>query len=154
MTFDLGAALPHLLPRAVAWAEAREKEIQAIGDPLNDHGLSIARKVGVLRPELIRVQLVDGLLPVPEDEVLLAAGTPAGLFGEQMTGITLGYGICIRKEYCTIRLLSHEARHVYQYETAGGIASFLPLYLGQVAEYGYRDAPYEIDARSHEILTI
>lgn len=151
MTFDLGAALPQLLPRAVTWANEREQEIFASGVSLNDLGLSIAQRVGVSRPELIRVQFVDDLLPLPQDPVLREAGLATGLFGPQMIGITLGYSICIRKQYDSIRLLSHEARHVYQYEQAGGIANFLPLYLQQIVQFGYRDAPYEIDARAHEI---
>jgi hypothetical protein len=49
------------------------------------------------------------------------------------------------------RLISHECRHVHQYEVAGSIAGFLPLYLQQIVSYGYEQAPYEIDAREHEI---
>ncbi len=42
------------------------------------------------------------------------------------------------------RLLRHEFRHVHQYEKAGSISAFLPIYLGQI------DAPLEADARAHE----
>lgn len=42
-------------------------------------------------------------------------------------------------------------QHVWQYEQAGSIASYLPIYLQQVADYGYEDAPLENDARDHEI---
>lgn len=48
------------------------------------------------------------------------------------------------------RLLSHEYRHVHQYEAAGSIAAFLRRYLQQIAEVGYERAPYEIDARQWE----
>jgi hypothetical protein len=57
--------------------------------------------------------------------------------------------ICKGKE--TAQLASHEFRHVHQYEKAGSIANFLPMYLAQVAQYGYRNAAYEVDARSHEL---
>jgi hypothetical protein len=40
---------------------------------------------------------------------------------------------------------------VHQYEQHGLIAGFLPIYLKQVIEVGYRDAPFERDAREHEL---
>jgi hypothetical protein len=39
---------------------------------------------------------------------------------------------------------------VHQYEAAGSIAAFLPLYLQQIVLYGYERAPFEVDARAHE----
>jgi hypothetical protein len=68
-----------------------------------------------------------------------------------MAGVTFGYGIYICDGQVSNRLISHECRHVYQYEAAGSIAAFLPIYLHQIATVGYDDAPYEIDAREHEI---
>jgi hypothetical protein len=147
---DLVAVLPRLLPRAVAWAEARSAEVEATGTSLNDSGLSIARTVGVVRPERIRVGMVDRL-PIPDDPELRAVSREAGLLGPGMVGLTLGYAIFIVNGYGTNRLFSHECRHVYQYESAGSIAAFLPLYLGQVAAHGYHDAPFEADARAHEV---
>jgi hypothetical protein len=49
------------------------------------------------------------------------------------------------------RLLSHECRHVHQYEAHGSIAAFLPVYLEQIATVGYRNSPLEQDARAHEV---
>jgi len=77
-----------------------------------------------------------------------ALGT--GLLGPGMVGLTLGYGVYICRGHGTVRLLSHEFRHVYQYERAGSIAAFLPVYLHQIATVGYYNAPFEIDARAHE----
>jgi hypothetical protein len=48
-------------------------------------------------------------------------------------------------------LLSHELRHIYQYEAAGSIAAFLPIYLWQIAMVGYEECPLERDARAHEV---
>jgi hypothetical protein len=39
----------------------------------------------------------------------------------------------------------------HQYEQNGSIAGFLPLYLKQVIEAGYHNAPFEADARAHEL---
>ena len=146
--FDLAANLPRILPRAIAWAEARSSEIRSIGGSLNPFGIRLATAVGVARPDLIRILEVPSL-PMPEDpELRFAAQT--GLIGPDMVGLTLGYGNYIVAGHGTNRLVSHECRHVYQYESAGSIANFLPIYLQQIASVGYNDAPYEVDARRHE----
>lgn len=143
--------LPTLLPRAIAWAQARAAKAAAVGAPLDASELEIARKVGVARPELVRVETVGDRLPMPEEPALRAAALQAGLLAPGMVGLTLGYSIFICAGHKTRRLLSHELRHVYQYEQHGSIPGFLPLYLKQVIEVGYRDAAFERDAREHEL---
>lgn len=149
MTYDLRSALPLLIPKAIAWAEAQSSSIGQIGQPLNDALLSIARSVGVMRPELIRVAEVPRL-PMPEDPELQQAALATGLLGPNMIGMTFGYGIYVCHGQGTVRLLSHEFRHACQYEQAGSIAAFLPAYLQQVITVGYHNAPFEIDARAYE----
>lgn len=149
MNFDLQAALPRLLPKAIAWAEVRAAETARTGIPLNETRVAIARSVGVMRPELIRISMVPQL-PQPEDPELLWAAQHTGLLGPNMAGLTLGHAIYIRHGQDSIRLISHECRHVHQYELAGSIAAFLPQYLQQIATVGYANAPFEIDAREHE----
>jgi hypothetical protein len=70
-----------------------------------------------------------------------------------MAGLTLGYAIFICEGHNSPRLLSHECRHVYQYEMCGSIAAFLPIYLQQIVDFGYMNAPFEIDAQKHELIT-
>ena len=149
MTFDLAAALPLLTPKAIEWAEQRASEISASGEPLSEHGLAVARQVGVANPERIRLSFVPQL-PLPTDPRLRQAAVQTGLLGPNMIGLTLGYGIYICHGHNSPRLLSHECRHVQQYEQAGSIAAYLPKYLQQIVQFGYTDAPYEIDARAHE----
>jgi hypothetical protein len=147
---DLAAALPALLPRAIAWAEARSRSAQAEGVPLDGAGQSLARSVGVRNPEKIRVIVVDEM-PLPNELELRAAALLAGLLAPDTLGLTLGYAVFIRRGHQTrMRLLSHEFRHVYQYESAGTIASFLSVYLQEIVAYGYVSAPSELDARAHE----
>jgi hypothetical protein len=148
--FDLAAVLPRLLPRAIAWANARAAEVSVSGSALTAAGTRIARQVGVHQPELIRVQEV-GQLPLPDDPELRQAALQTGLLGPGMIGLTLGHSIFVVAGHNTTRLLSHECRHVAQYEVAGSIAAFLPQYLQQIVAYGYSNAPFEIDARRHEI---
>ena len=143
--------MPKLLPRAIAWAEDRAAKAAAVGTPLNASELEIARAVAVASPERVRVEMVGDRLPMPDDADLQAAAVQAGLMGPGMVGLTLGYAIFICRGHRTRRLLSHELRHVHQYEQHGSIAGFLPIYLKQVIEAGYRDAPFERDAREHEL---
>jgi len=146
---DLRAALPTLLPLAVEWAEVTSSHGANSGISLNPVGESIARRVGVEHPEKIRVVIADEL-PRPKHPTLRSAAEVAGFLGPGMAGITLGYSVFVRRGFDTIRLLSHEFRHVFQYERAGSIALFLPSYLAQIVEVGYMEAPLEVDARSHE----
>jgi hypothetical protein len=146
---DSAIPLERILPKAIAWAQAREAEILASGAPLSDSGRMLAHLSGVNRPERIRVTEVASI-PLPDDPELQQATLAAGLLGPNTIGLTLGYGIYVREGQTTNRLISHECRHVYQYEEAGSIAAFLPQYLEQILTVGYEAAPFEVDARAHE----
>lgn len=141
--------LPAVLPEAVRWAEAQALEIARRGAPLTRRDLEIARAVGVRHPERIRLLEVEEL-PAPAKGLLREAALHAGLAGPGMAGVTLGHAVAIRRGWATVRLLSHEFRHVSQYEQAGSISAFLAEYLRQIAEVGYAAAPLEQDARAHE----
>ncbi len=149
MVFDLQAVLPQLLPGAIAWAESESRKAAEGGEPLSEADKVMARSVGVQRPELIRVMLVDAL-PFPEDPFLKEAAIQTGLLGPHMAGLTLGHSILVVRGTLDSRLLSHECRHVYQYEEHGSIGAFLPVYLQQIATIGYAAAPLEQDARAYE----
>jgi hypothetical protein len=149
MTYDLAAQLPELLPLAITWAQARAVEIMRGGRALDSEGIEIAREMGVLEPERVRVKLVRAI-PLPDESNLRRAAMYTGLLGPHIAGLTLGHGIYIVKAQACMRLLSHELRHVHQYEAAGSIAAFLSEYLKQIAEVGYERAPYEIDALAWE----
>jgi hypothetical protein len=147
---DLRALLPQLLPHAVAWAEFQSQHVASLGMALPEELLNVANRVGVQRPELIRVKLVDQL-PLPEEPTLRQAALETGLLGPDVVGLTLGYSILLVQGYDSVRLISHECRHVYQYEVLGSIEKFLPVYLQQIVEFGYESAPLEVDARAHEV---
>lgn len=147
---DLEKELPRLLPKAIEWAEKEEATALAAGASLTETGLRLARTVGVRFPERIRIVEVASI-PFPADPELGAAARQAGLLGPETIGLALGYAVFILNGRSSNRLISHECRHVYQCEVAGSIAAFLPLYLEQIVTFGYERAPYEIDAREHEI---
>ena len=150
MTFDLRSSLPLLTPKAIAWAEAQSANAIGTGRPLDQQFLAVAKSVGVASPERIRILDVPRL-PMPDDPQLREAAIATGLLGPGMVGLTLGYAVLVCPGYGQdVRLLSHEFRHAYQYEQAGSIAAFLPVYLQQIVTVGYHNAPFEIDARAHE----
>jgi len=155
MPFDLAALLPQLLPLATQWGQLCEAQILRDGRPLDRAGLALARAVGVGSPLLIRVQHVRSI-PWPAEPILRRAAMATGLLGPGVEGLTLGYGIYIvgrrrNGPACgNPLLLSHECRHVYQYEQAGSIGAFLKEYLRQIVELGYERSPYEVDARAWE----
>lgn len=96
-------------------------------------GLSLAARVGVQHPERIKPRSRPDCLD-------------PGLIG-----LRWAISIFIVRGYMGNRLVSHECRHVYQYEIHGSIAAFLPVYLLQIATVGYLNAPFEQDARAHEL---
>ena len=146
---DLHDALPSFLPQAITWAQHQATQVQRTGQALSASDLDLARKVGVGQPECVRVAVVEAL-PMPDDPVLQHAAVETGLLGPRMVGLTLGHSVFICRGHGAVRLLSHEFRHVYQYEEAGSIAEFLRVYLQQVVQHGYDKAPLELDAIAHE----
>ncbi len=143
------ALLPTLLPKAIEWAERHSNDIARRGRALDAAGIELARRVDVEKPQQIRLLSVDAMPPLT-DPLLREVAARIGFLGDGTIGLTLGYGIYIRHGFVSPRLLSHEFRHVHQYEQAGSIAAFLGEYLRQIVECGYENAAYERDARAHE----
>ncbi|WP_444996205.1 hypothetical protein [Aliikangiella sp. IMCC44359] len=150
---DLASNLDTLLPLACEWANQISHEIQNEGKPLSVEEIRIAKMVGVNFPEKVRVFEAPSLA-LPKNVLLKEAALATGLLGDNMAGLTLGHSIYIRQGQMSIRLLSHELRHVYQYEKLGSIENFMVEYLSQIIKYGYYDAPLEVDARTNEITSL
>lgn len=147
MTFDLRAALPELMPRAVAWAERQSALILSNGVTLGSRGIEIAREAGVAYASAVRVLIVPEISG-PDDSVLSEANKQVQLVGPHLAGLTFAHGIFIRSDHQgSAKTLAHELRHVHQYERLGSIAGFLAEYLPQIVEYGYDDAPLEVEAK-------
>ncbi len=149
---DIKTAFPVLLPKAIDWAVREEEQVMISGRILTARESAWARQVGVKYPERIRVALVQ-TLPLPKDPDLRAAALQTGILGSRMVGLTLGYSVFVCNGHETPRLLTHEFRHVYQYEQAGSIAAFLPGYLLQIVQFGYDNAPFEKDATAYENIS-
>ncbi|MGE5385951.1 MAG: hypothetical protein ACM3SV_08685 [Betaproteobacteria bacterium] len=149
MSFDLVARLSHIIEKAVSWAEAESSRILSEGQPLDARMIALAESVGVANAENIRILEVPHL-PMPDDEELQQASFATGLLGGRTDGLSLGYGIVLRQGHGTTRLLSHEFRHVHQFEQAGSMAAFLGEYIPQIIQCGYAGAALERDACAHE----
>ena len=143
MTFDHD----DLLHRIILWAKAQATAGATEGTPLDEAGLALARKVGVTAPEQVRVVTV-GLLPMPDDPVILDANKVGRLMDPGMAGLTLDHTLFLRQACICPSLLAHELRHVHQVEEAGSIDAFLTKYLAQFLAVGYDQAPLEVDARA------
>jgi hypothetical protein len=145
----LAAALPRLLPLVFDWVQSQEIQVLASGRALTDIEAKLAVAVGVRDRDRVRLKFFTQI-PRPDNPELRALGVQTGLLGPHIRGITFGHAIYIRHGQATNRLISHELRHVHQYEAAGSIAAFLGTYLEQIAIVGYERAPLELDAQRHE----
>jgi hypothetical protein len=148
---DIARDLPVMTPRVIDWAEKLAARSLREGAALEERFIEVARKSGVRDPHRIRIVVVDEI-PLPEDPHLKVAAGSVGLAQSSAAGMTLGYAVIVHRGWQRdLRLLSHEFRHVAQYEAAGGIRPFLRVHLPQLVEFGYEDSPYEVDARAHEV---
>jgi len=134
---------------ALPWAEATARSCHAGGRPLTEAERATATRVGVHHPE--RIHLMEESVPLPREGRLRELAQGLGLGGSAL-GLTLGYALWLARPLAgpQDRLLAHECRHVHQAEVAGGLAPFLATYLGEIHEFGYLDAPLEVDARAWE----
>ena len=117
-----------MLPLAVRWAQKLEERVALQGRALKEYGVDVARSVGVVRPDLIRVQVVDEM-PMPAGPMLREMSDEIGIFTPRTIGITVGHSIVVKEGRVTDRLLQHEFRHVHQYEESGSLELFLEKYL-------------------------
>jgi hypothetical protein len=142
--------LAQAMPATLSWAASVNVNVITQGKPLSAWQAADAVEVGVRRPEAVRILRVPGL-PQPDCPHFRSLATQAGLDLGQSAGMALGYAVLIcHHALGSRRVLRHELRHVAQFEKSGNLARFLDGYLTQIAQHGYRDAPFEVDARQHE----
>lgn len=139
--------LSEIMPVLIPWAETNRANVLAHGRELSPNEKLFASKIGILRPDLVRVLTVSQM-PTPPDVLELLSKDLINI--EMSTGLTLGYGILIAKGHETPRLIRHKLGHVLQVERVGDMTTFLNIYMVQVLHYGYHNAPYEIEAINYE----
>ena len=136
-----------LLPLASAWAAEQERIILQTGVGLTEAELADARRLGVVRPERVRLLRV-AQIPTPTHPALATAAVATGLISSASAGLTVRYGIFIRADFWGLRpLVAHELVHTSQYERLGGFEAFLRPYLMEcITPPGYPHGPIEQEA--------
>ena len=144
--------LTPFVPLATQWAEEQEALILKRGRPLTPSQRKDARKAGVAHPDKIRIRVVRSIKP-PKQLLLGLASKLADAFGPDVAGITLRYGIYVRRDCENYRanreLYIHEFVHVGQYERYGSVQAFLVDYLRECVDPGYPNGPLEKQANRH-----
>ncbi|HSI85274.1 MAG: hypothetical protein ACAI35_06605 [Candidatus Methylacidiphilales bacterium] len=134
------------LPFVVRWARRRERDILQHGSALTQRQMEDAANIGVAHPDRIRILTVNAV-PFPMNPVLRLAGHAFGLHPAATLGMSLGYGIYIRRDYQTSRrVIVHEMVHTAQHERLGGIDRFIKAYFRECYQFGYLNAPLEREA--------
>lgn len=124
--------------------------IQQTGRVLTESEIVLARRVGVLQPESVRL-LECSPSVLASDAMTHSCASKLGINLSQIMGLCLGYAVLIRPGVMSSRLLAHELRHVAQFEQFGqSLDRFMRVYFSELEAYGYADAPMEIDARAYE----
>lgn len=134
------------LPVITWWVERHERRILREEEPLAGQALEDAAAMSVRHPEKIRVLHVERI-PVLNGRLLDLLARIFPTISAGTIGLSLRYGIYIRREYRGNRmLLAHECVHTAQYEECGGPGVFLRRYFRQCLKYGYGSAPMEREA--------
>lgn len=142
--------LQQLMPAAMAWALSVNASGLAKGKPLSLCQAADAIEVGVKKPDAVRILRIPNL-PEPDCADLRRTAGKSGLDMGRSHGMALGYAVLIcHSALGDRRVLRHELRHVAQFESSGSLSRYLEEYLEQIVQHGYRDAPFEVDARRYE----
>ena len=139
--------LPALFPHVVDWISHLEKQAQESGRALTPIEFNLAQNVGVAHPQEVRTLSVPRI-PLPAHPRVKELAKQVSLLNTNTAGLTAGYGVIVRADCAdNLRLLAHEFVHVAQYERLGR-EGFLQEYIQQIAEDGYLNAPFELEAEA------
>lgn len=137
-----------LVPQYIEWAEDIEVQGLNSGQALDSDGITLAKDIGIKHPEKVRIIYVD-VVPYPyENTALRLLGEALGFIGEGIVNNAqvFGYSIYVRHGFELDRpKLAHELVHVLQVERSN-LADVTKQHLADLAEYGYDNAPLEVEA--------
>ncbi len=134
-----------LVGPGLTWLTQALAKIAPCLKPLSEQEIEMARSVGVLNPEQVKVGLVD-YIPVPANPALKAACDALELDFGSMQALAVGPIVLLQRDAATPALLKHELRLVYHFERAGSLEAYFRSYLAEVIEFGYGRTPMELDA--------
>jgi len=143
--------LKKVLPLATQWLKSEQDKLALIGRGLNELERSLAGKMGVNRPDLVRI-IITNEWPMPTEQPLRDEFIALGFVDSpDFWAMTLGYAIVIKPQYKTNEsLLSHELVHVAQFEKMT-VKGFLKRYLYELKKLGYEHSTLEIEAYGKQI---
>jgi hypothetical protein len=134
------------IPEVVLWIEEMENYIQSNGRFLNEEELTIAKEIGILNYDIIKVW-ESSEVPKPKSTILQFLGNKIGFFSSNTNGICFRYGIFIHSVSPNkVSLLEHELIHTLQYERFGSVEKFILYYLDDVLTNGYDVSVLEKEA--------
>lgn len=137
--------LESVAPGALTWLLAQEATLSKQGRPLTADEIELARRMGVRRPEKVRV-VVLASFPLPNEPRLAQEVRTLGLGSDDAGGFGMGYVVLLKPRLQSERwLLAHELVHVAQRERLGAQA-FVRRYLLELRTVGYRRSPLEMEA--------
>ena len=149
MKLKLSNITPYL-PEVVHWIEEMENFIQSNGRFLNNEELTIAKEIGILNYDIIKVW-ESNKPPKPKSTMLQFLGDEIGFFSSNTNGISFRYGIFIHSSCSNkISVLEHELVHTLQYERFRSVEKFILFYLDDVLTNGYENSLLEKEANSRK----
>ena len=141
--------LERFYPRVRAWYDSVEARHLPLGRPLTAREMDDARRLGVLRPQDIRVVVLDAF-PMPEDVELRQEAERHGLGSRTEAGRTMGHTILLKTwAVDEPTMLRHELVHVAQMDRLGR-EGFLRRYLLELEMLGYALSPLELEAHARQ----
>ena len=142
---DVLTWIDHLFPRALAWFETVEADYCGQGRALTPEEIEVAHRVGVERPEAVRVVVLE-TFPMPADPELRTEAQRFGYGGPKEGGRTVGYVVMLKPQVAgNPTVLAHELVHVSQADRLGR-EGLLRRYLIEMAVVGYARSPLELEA--------
>ena len=142
---DILAWIDHLFPRALTWFKTVEAEYCGQGRALSLDEIKEAYRLGVAKPEAVRVVILEAF-PMPTDRELRAEAQRFGYGGPKEGGRTVGYVIMLKPQVAhNPTVLAHELVHVSQVDRLGR-EGLLRRYLIEMAVVGYACSPLELEA--------
>ena len=143
------AKLERFYPRVRAWYDAVEARCLPLGRPLTPQEMDDARRLGVLRPQDVRIVLLDAF-PMPEDVELRQGAGRHSLGSRNEAGRTMGHAILLKAWAAEEpSLLRHELVHVAQMDRLGR-EGFLRRYLLELEVQGCARSPLELEAYARQ----
>jgi len=135
---DFKSALPAFACKGNLLGRGRGHPRAGVGRELSERERELARKVGVTHPSEFASSPSRHYGQPQEQTGLMDPGMVALLLDTQCLSVTSR----------DVRLLSHEFRHVYQYEQAGSVAAFLLGISCRSSSAATHRQTFEIDARA------